>query len=212
MNNDSHFKKIRKEYRLYSLSISNTKKLPIEQFKFWYKEAVEKNLSQPNAISLATINEALKPTLRMVLFKGLIDDAFTFYTNYESKKGKDIEKNKNVALLFFWDCLERQIRIEGSAQKISREESENYFNSRPKGAQISAIVSPQSDVISSREELEKKYKTAENNQNITCPENWGGYKVIPSYFEFWQGREGRLHDRIVYELEDNSWNKRRLAP
>jgi pyridoxamine 5'-phosphate oxidase len=207
---------IRRDYQKHYLSESEIEKNPFAQFQLWFDDAVHSDILDPNAMTLATCHNN-KPTARVVLLKGVDTRGFVFFTNYHSKKGNDIESNPHASLLFYWDKLERQVRIEGVAEKIDEKNSDEYFNSRPKGSRIGALASPQSTVIESREtiekrvaELEEKYKDVEQIQR---PSYWGGYRLVPHYFEFWQGRSNRLHDRIAYELTDNSaWKIFRLAP
>lgn len=176
--------------------------------------AVKSNLYEPTAMTLSTCNAHYRPSSRIVLLKGL-DEGLVFFTNYESKKGASIVENPFAAALFFWPELERQVRIEGKVAKVSAEESDKYFYSRPKASQIGAIVSPQSKIISSRNDLDSMFEKAladYENKEVKRPDNWGGYRIIPEYFEFWQGRSGRLHDRLFYQRENNGWTKGRLAP
>ena len=207
---------IRKEYILQSLSESDIEKNPIRQFDKWWDQAIESGIEEVNAMILATADLSGKPSARIVLLKGYNDSGFIFFTNYNSHKGSEIEHNPNVCLNFFWKELERQVRIEGRANKISDEESDLYFNSRPISSRIGAWASPQSKVISSREELENSYNQFEkefSDNEITRPPHWGGYIVQPEKMEFWQGRPSRLHDRIEYNIElDKSWSFVRLAP
>jgi pyridoxamine 5'-phosphate oxidase len=189
---------------------------PFKQFYTWLNEALDSNLPQPNAMTLATVNEEGKPSARIVLLKDFDEKGFVFFTNYESNKAKQIENNPWVSLVFLWKKLERQIRIEGKVKKIAEEESDVYFISRPRGSQLGAHISPQSQVIDNREILELQLKEIENkfeNKIIPRPENWGGFLVIPSKIEFWQSRRNRLHDRLLYTLsEDQTWLRQRLAP
>ena len=191
-------------------------KNPFLEFSKWYQEAVEANLSQANAMTLATVSQSGKPSVRIVLLKEFIDNTFVFFTNYQSKKAKEVEANPNISLLFFWEQMNRQIRIEGTAKKLSREKNIEYFKTRPRGAQIAAAVSDQSVEIASREVLEQKFNDLEaekSDQDLLCPEHWGGYQVIANYFEFWQGRKARLHDRICFSKSSNeNWERYRLAP
>lgn len=212
MLDDRLISKLRKEYLNSTLDISDVLKNPIEQFDKWFKEAINSEIDEPNAMSLGTVDKNLQVSVRVVLLKDYSDKGLTFFTNYDSNKGQDIEFNNKVALSFFWGILQRQIRIQGLAFKLSQEESEKYFNSRPIGSRVSAITSPQSHKIPSREFLEEKYKNILEKNEIKKPENWGGYIVAPYTIEFWQGRENRLHDRILYELKDNNWEISRLAP
>ncbi|ETZ22918.1 pyridoxamine 5'-phosphate oxidase [Pedobacter sp. V48] len=206
---------LRQDYRSASLSENDVDRNPILQFKKWFQEAVSSQLYEPNVMTIATSDRFGKPTARIVLLKGIDEDGFVFYTNYESKKGHDLVENPQAALVFFWPELERQVRIEGVVSKVSEETSSEYFHSRPIGSQIGAMASPQSKVISDRESLERKVEqltTQYADQEIPRPLHWGGYLVEPTHIEFWQGRPSRLHDRIVYDLVEGSWIINRLAP
>ncbi|MBI3883715.1 MAG: pyridoxamine 5'-phosphate oxidase [Sphingobacteriales bacterium] len=206
---------IRKEYKLRTLDESDIAADPIQQFGKWWDEAVNSTIEEVNAMTLATVNSAGRPSARIVLLKGFDKSGFTFFTNYKSHKGIDIQENPNVGLVFFWKELERQVRVEGIAQKLSQVESDTYFNSRPEGSKIGAWASPQSKVIVTREEIEenvKKYQEEFPYGGITRPPHWGGYNVQPQLIEFWQGRPSRLHDRIQYSLQEGIWVKERLAP
>lgn len=188
---------------------------PLMLFKKWYQEAYEKDCAEPHAMVISTVSNN-QPTSRTVYMKELIEEGVVFYTNYSSKKAKDIALNPHVSLLFYWDCLERQIRIEGKASKVPAEMSDDYFASRPRKSQIGAWASDQSNAISSRKELEENYKKIEEKfkgvDNIPRPDFWGGYVVNPHYFEFWQGRPGRLHDRICFDKQDEKWLTSRINP
>ena len=211
-----HLENLREDYKTASLSENDSKADPVKQFDVWFKEAVDAKLPEPNAMTLATATHDGRPSARIVLLKGVYDNGFVFYTNYLSRKGKEITKNPLGALTFFWAGMERQVRIEGTIEKITREQSDKYFQSRPKGSQIGALASPQSQEIASREILEKKWAELETeyaDKTIPKPSFWGGYILKPRLIEFWQGRPSRLHDRILYKKIDNTnWKKVRLAP
>jgi pyridoxamine 5'-phosphate oxidase len=201
---------IRSEYGISSLSELNIPHDPFVLFQEWFQIALNANVHESNAMVLSTSIDN-KPSSRVVLLKEIKDDSFVFFTNYNSRKGQSIDINPNVSLCFFWKELERQVRIEGLAQKISEERSSEYFYSRPEQSQIGAIISPQSTKIVSRVALENTFENFDV-KNILKPINWGGYAVKPTMIEFWQGGKYRLHDRICYELENNIWNTYRLAP
>lgn len=207
---------IRKEYRLETLDESQVSSDPIEQFGFWWNEALKSEIDEVNAMTLATANADAVPAARIVLLKGFDRKGFVFFTNYESNKAADLDMNPRASLVFFWKELERQIRISGTVEKVSEAESDHYFSSRPKGSRIGAWASPQSSVISSRDIIEEKVAALQQSfegKDIPRPLHWGGYRVIPIQIEFWQGRSSRLHDRIQYTLQDNgSWKIVRLAP
>lgn len=206
---------IRKEYKLHSLNEKDVNANPINQLKLWLDEAVEARIPEPTAMALATSTPTGRPSIRMVLLKEIDDKGLVFFTNYESYKARQLEGNPFAAVLFFWPDLERQVRIEGVVEKVSIEESDKYFAERPEGSKIGAWASEQSSVIPSRLYLELKtaeYYNNYKNREIPRPDNWGGYRIIPSMFEFWQGRESRLHDRIRYQLNNKNWLIERLAP
>ena len=206
---------IRKEYSLKQLDEKDVKRDPFDQFKEWFDDAVNAEVNEPNAMMLATSTSDGKPSARMVLLKGFDKESLTFFTNFNSRKASLLDSNPYAALVFFWPELERQIRIEGMVEKVSEKESNEYFNSRPEGSRIGAWASPQSQVIPNREFLELLYTEIETKfkgKEIPRPERWGGFRVIPSLFEFWQGRPNRLHDRIQYSKADNNWIIERLAP
>lgn len=207
---------IRGKYTTKDFDIKDLDKNPFKQFEIWFNDAINENLPEPNAFSLATTGLDMMPSLRTVLLKYFSEKGFVFFTNYDSKKAKQLEENQKAAALFTWLPLERQIKIEANVEKISKAESLKYFLSRPKGSQLGAWVSRQSEVISSRALLEQKFNEMKNkllNKEIPFPSFWGGYILKPIRIEFWQGGEDRLHDRFSYELqEDGSWQIKRLAP
>src|SRR6186997_1669821 len=206
---------LRKEYKLRSLLESDVDPDPIQQFQHWWNEALMSNIEEPNAMTLATSDKHGKPSARIVLLKGLSNDGFVFFTNYESRKGNELKENPFASLLFFWKELERQVRIEGTVTKTDEEKSNEYFLSRPDLSKIGAWSSAQSKVIESRDELEKnvlKYQQQFTGGLIPRPPHWGGYVVKPTLIEFWQGRPSRLHDRIQYTLSNDKWIIVRLAP
>jgi pyridoxamine 5'-phosphate oxidase len=207
---------LRHEYTSASLTETTVNANPIKQFELWLEEAVTAKVNDPNAMTLATATTDGRPSARIVLLKGFDANGFIFYTNYLSRKGKEITKNPLGALLFFWSELERQVRIEGTMEKLSKEQSETYFHSRPKESQIGALASPQSQEIASRDILESKVNELEAeyaDKTIPKPSFWGGYILKPRLIEFWQGGGGRLHDRIIFKKIDNkNWKKVRLAP
>ena len=205
---------IRQDYRLQSLGEADAAPNAIQQFTRWWDEAINSEIKEVNAMTLATATKTGLPAARTVLLKDYDERGFVFFTNYQSHKGQMMADNPNAALLFFWKELERQVRIEGIVEKTSTQESDEYFNSRPPGSRLGAWASPQSEVISSRELLEmniEKY-TAQFGENITRPPYWGGYRIIPSAIEFWQGRSNRLHDRLLYTRAGDGWKIERLAP
>ncbi|CAN6299591.1 unnamed protein product [Urochloa humidicola] len=193
---------------------------PFDQFVKWFDEAVMAGLREPNAMALTTVNKEGKPSSRMVLLKGVDKQGFIWYTNYGSQKAHDLSENPNAALLFYWNEMNRQVRVEGSVEKVPEEESEKYFHSRPRGSQLGAIVSKQSTVIAGREVLQQAYKELEQKYSdgslIPKPEYWGGYRLTPTVFEFWQGQQSRLHDRLRYSQREvdgsTAWHIERLSP
>lgn len=206
---------IRKEYMRESLSEGDVELNPFLQFGRWWNEALGAEITEVNAMTLATANAAGKPSARIVLLKGYDEKGFVFFTNYLSRKGQEIAENGQATLLFFWKELERQVRIEGRIEKISAAENDEYFHSRPEGSRIGAWSSPQSSVIKDRtviEENVRHYTEKFSGGSIPRPEHWGGYRVIPETIEFWQGRPSRLHDRILYTADDTNWIIQRLAP
>jgi pyridoxamine 5'-phosphate oxidase len=206
---------LRENYTKGSLDVSDVSLSPIEQFQKWFNEAIASQLLEPNAFLLSTISYERKPSSRIVLLKG-IDTGFKFYTNYLSRKGTELAENPHACITFFWAELERQVRIEGLIEKVSAEDSDEYFQSRPRGSQVGAWVSNQSMVIENREVLEAREKHLIEKFGdgiIPRPPHWGGYRLVPNYIEFWQGRPSRLHDRIAYTLQDDgNWKIERLSP
>ena len=208
---------IRRDYMLQSFDEADAATLPFTQFTAWWDEAIKASIDEVNAMTLATLSNEGKPAARIVLLKGYTEEGFVFFTNYNSNKGQEMANNHHVSLLFFWKELERQVRIEGVVQKISAEESDAYFLSRPAGSRIGAWVSPQSQVIPNRTFLEENFKQVSekysNEAFIPRPAHWGGYIVRPEAMEFWQGRSSRLHDRLKYTIHQaGNWKRERLAP
>lgn len=207
---------IRRDYSHRSFSESDADPDPFIQFSRWWEDALEAQIDEVNAMTLATASRDGLPSARIVLLKGYGRDGFVFYTNYESFKAQQLAENPKACLVFFWKELERQIRITGLVMKVDARESDIYFQSRPENSQLGALASPQSQVIESREWLEQKFNelvASRSGSTIERPSNWGGYIVRPVVYEFWQGRPSRLHDRIQYTLmEDGSWSRERLAP
>ncbi|WCL48384.1 pyridoxamine 5'-phosphate oxidase [Leptospira sp. GIMC2001] len=207
---------IRKNYSKERLDEEDVGDDPIQFFNLWMSEAVDAKIPEPTAMSVSTVSKSGRPSSRILLLKGVENGIFKFYSNYSSNKGQEIAQNPNVSLLFFWPELERQIRIDGLVEKLSREESTIYFHSRPRESQIGAHTSLQSSTLDSRESLEKKYEEFlqkfANINPIPIPENWGGYGLVSDRIEFWQGRPSRLHDRIVFKKENSTWQKIRLSP
>ena len=215
MKNTLEIDNIRKEYTQESLDNQDVDPDPIIQFKKWLEEAIQAEVLEPTAMTVSTVSKEGKPHSRILLLKGLDERGMIFYSNFESEKGQDMKANPFVSLNFFWAELERQVRVEGKVNQISREESEAYFKSRPRGSQIGAWVSPQSQEIPSRDFLEERIKEVSvkyEGLDVPIPPHWGGYLLKIEKIEFWQGRPSRLHDRIVYQLEDENWRIFRLAP
>lgn len=188
---------------------------PFEQFRRWFADVQSANLPEPNAMTLATADAEGAPSARVVLLKGWDERGFTFFTNYSSRKAADLDANPRAALCFYWQPLERQVRLEGAVERVSRAESEAYFRTRPPSAQVGAWVSHQSRVIASRAELEQRERELVERfagKEVPVPDFWGGYRVVPQRFEFWQGRPSRLHDRIEYTRSPTGWERRRLCP
>lgn len=210
-----HAGDMRQDYTLAGLAEGNLDADPIAQFARWFGEAHAAGVPEPNAMMLATVSPDGAPAARIVLLKGFDERGFVFYSNYESPKGRDLAGNPRAALTFYWPQLERQVRISGSAERSSREESQAYFESRPVGSRIAASLSRQSEVIPGREHLEREFARLEaafGDGAIPLPEYWGGYRVTPNWIEFWQGRPSRLHDRLRYGRVHGSWVVERLSP
>ncbi|MBX3671868.1 MAG: pyridoxamine 5'-phosphate oxidase [Burkholderiales bacterium] len=206
---------IRKDYALRRLDESDVDADPFKQFHAWLREAIEAQVPEPTAMTLATAGASGRPAARIMLLKALDDRGFVFYTNYASRKGAELEARPAAALTFFWKELERQVRIEGAIEKVSAAESDEYFASRPLGSRIGAWASTQSATIESRQWLEARVKAAEaqHGESPPRPPHWGGYRVIPDWLEFWQGRQSRLHDRIAYTRgAGGGWQVTRLSP
>lgn len=206
----------RKDYKRDTLSRDDMSDNPIVQFELWMKDAITSEaVAEPNAMTLVTSTPDGKPSARVVLLKSFNEEGFVFYTNYESRKAIELTDNPYASIVFDWHVMERQVRIEGVAKRVSEEESDKYFYSRPKGSQLGAWVSPQSTFIDGRKELEARQIKIESDfkeKPITRPPNWGGFVVEPHTIEFWQGRQSRLHDRLIYIKTGDKWILRRLAP
>lgn len=206
---------LRKEYTLNGLDVADVAADPITQFRQWFDAALQAGIPEPNAMHLATVSPEGRPSGRIVLVKGVDERGFAFYTNYESQKGQQLTNHPMASLTFFYPELERQIRIEGRVEKVSPEESDIYFNSRPRGSQLGAWVSHQSEVIADRAVLASRQEELEAQfagQSVPRPPHWGGFRVVPDRVEFWQGRPSRLHDRIRYRLVAGDWIIERVAP
>ena len=207
---------IRKTYSKKKLVEKKALAHPVDQFSKWWKQAIESEIDEVNAMTLATASADAVPSARIVLLKGFSAEGFVFFTNFSSFKGKQLAENPKACLVFFWKELERQVRVTGLVEELDDALNDTYFHSRPKDSQVGAIISPQSEVITSREWLDERFTTAKKElkkEKIARPANWGGYIVKPVIFEFWQGRPGRLHDRLQYTLENNGgWKIERLAP
>jgi pyridoxamine 5'-phosphate oxidase len=213
---DKSIADLRKDYTLQDLGENDVNHNPFLQFRFWFDQAVEAQLPEPNAMTLATSTPDGKPSARMVLLKNFDERGFVLFTNYNSHKGQEIAANPQAALVFWWAELERQVRIVGTVEKISAEESDGYFEVRPHNSRLGAWASNQSEVIAGREVLEvqlQEFQRKYENQEVPRPPHWGGYRVIPEEIEFWQGRSSRLHDRLLYtRLNDGGWKIERLSP
>lgn len=207
---------LRQTYVKGTLTLENLKQDPFEQFRIWFSEAQEAEIIEPNAMVLSTVSKEGMPSSRVVLLKEIDDDGLVFYTNYRSQKGREIEDNPNVSVVFLWKKMERQIRVSGKVEKVSRERTNSYYNSRPKESRIGAYVSEQSAIIKDRDILDSrktKFDTKfANLEQFNAPEYWGGYKILVKQIEFWQGRPSRLHDRFRFTKLGENWQIDRLAP
>lgn len=215
MNINETLENLRVSYQAASLDITDCEKDPISQFDHWLEHAIETKCDEPNAFVLSTVKDC-QPRARVLLLKGVTSEQFIFYTNYDSAKGSEIKLNDKVSMTFLWLPLQRQIRIEGSVSKVDENVSDAYFHKRPRGSQLGAIASPQSKKVPDRKFLEDLFQETEkkflNIEILPRPKNWGGYAVTPTFIEFWQGRNNRLHDRLCFEKKGNSWDLYRLAP
>ncbi len=206
---------LRQEYGVHSLRKADMHADPLVQLQNWFQEAVDRQVPEPNTMSLATVGESGQPSIRVVLLKEVTNLGVVFFTNYQSRKGQELALHPQAGLNFFWQPLERQVRLDGLVEQISAEQSDSYFKTRPRGSQIGAWVSPQSEEIPDRDFLKQKlaeYEAKFEDQDVPRPAYWGGYILISQQIEFWQGRENRLHDRLRYQLTDNGWSLARLAP
>jgi pyridoxamine 5'-phosphate oxidase len=214
MNLGKNLADLRKSYEREKLDEADVAQDPLEQFTRWMQQAIDAQIPEPNAMTLATVSKENRPSTRPVLIKGCDERGIVWYTNYESRKARQISKNPWASLQFHWVELERVVRIEGKVEKVSPEESEAYYRSRPLDSRIAAWASPQSEVIADRKALEKRVEEFNQKfgENPPLPPNWGGLRLVPERWEFWQGRKNRLHDRIVYRREKGNWLRERLAP
>ncbi|NVK75272.1 pyridoxamine 5'-phosphate oxidase [Marinomonas sp. CT5] len=213
MNRDLH--SIRRDYQFEDLLEEQAGNEPFTLFDTWLEKAIEACPDDPTAMTLSTVDQDGWPHSRVVLLKQRNDSGFSFFTNYDSEKGQQLAQNNKACMTFFWPALSRQVRIEGTIEKVSREMSVTYFASRPRGSQLAARTSRQSATIESREALQKAFEAEEqafDDQNVPCPDNWGGYVLKPNFIEFWQGRPSRLHDRICFTQKDEGWLRTRKAP
>ena len=215
MSQDINVQALRQKYESLSLEEDKVDQNPFKQFQIWFEEATAEDFIEPTAMNIATVSLKGEISSRMVLLKAFDENGFVFFTNYNSSKAQDLLATKTAALNFWWDKLFRQVRIHGQVQKISQDESKEYFHSRPRGSQLGAIASSQSQVIENYKTLEDEYKRLEqrfDEMDIPYPDHWGGFCVVPNHFEFWQGRPNRLHDRLRYTKTTNDWKIERLSP
>ena len=205
---------IRKSYEVGALGETDAAADPVAQFRRWLDEALDSDIMEATAMTLATADARGRPSSRTVLLKEVGEHGFVFYSNYQSRKGKELAENPHAALNFYWDVLERQVRVEGRVSKLSREASESYFHNRPRGSQLGALASNQSEVIESREVLEKRIEALDEKypDEVPLPDDWGGYALEPESVEFWQGRPNRVHDRLRYTRQGDRWGLERLSP
>jgi pyridoxamine 5'-phosphate oxidase len=205
---------LRREYGEAGLDVPDLEAEPVAMFRRWLQDTIDAGVHEPNAMVVSTVSPHGRPSSRMVLLKA-VDEGFVFYTNYDSRKGRDLETTPAAALLFPWHDLQRQVRVEGTVERVTQQESEAYFASRPRDSQLGAWASPQSEEVSGREQLDAFYADAEQRfagEDVPLPPTWGGYRVRPELVEFWQGRKGRMHDRLVYRRTGEGWGVARLAP
>ena len=211
----NYINQIRRDFAQKQLDVSDLHSNPLEQLGLWLEEAVNAQILDPYAMVISTVGNGGKPSSRVVYLRGIYDFGLVFYTNYASKKGKDLDQNTNIACNFLWQEVERQIRIEGMVEKLSDELSDEYFNKRPRESKLGAWASEQSSAINSRDELSERLNQFENkfkDKEVPRPKHWGGYIIKPNYYEFWQGRPSRLHDRLYYENDTDGWKTGRLMP
>lgn len=215
MSDDDGIAALRREYTHGGLHEGDLAGDPISQFKVWFEAARGASVSDPNAMTLATVDPDGTPSARIVLLKDVGAEGFVFYTNYRSRKGRALDQRPAAALVFWWDALDRQVRVEGRVEKVAPQMSDAYFHSRPRASQLGALASEQSATIASRQVLEERLAAVSHewaDDEVPRPEWWGGYRVVPDAVEFWQGRTSRLHDRLRYDLENGQWRIRRLSP
>ncbi len=211
---NEYTKNLRRDFTKTAFDEKDAHNNPFKQFELWFEEAIKSKANEPNGMILSTVNKKGRPSSRIVLLRGMQNNGFNFFTNYDSRKGKELKENPYGCLLFFWPELERQIRIEGKIEIAPAAISDEYFALRPRNSRIGACASPQSKVLKNRQELEKLVDAinAKYTADVPRPKNWGGYILKANYYEFWQGRQSRLHDRICYNLKNKKWVKQRLAP